>query len=223
MSLVVALAHKDRFIFGADKQVSFGNNKNHSCTKIWEVKGLPGAIMGGVGTARASQIIQYNDIIDKNELNVEPTTEFVINSLVPVIVGALKQNGIVVEHDPESEASCIMIPNVFLFAYKNKAWMIWNDLSVQEIEDYTVIGSGADVARGVLWATANNKNPFERITMCIEAAAESTLYVDDGIDLLTTECKPGDQKMIAKAFGFELTDIKDIQEDKNISENTDDK
>ena len=207
MSLVVALSHKNRIILGSDKQVSFGNNKNHSCIKIWEVKGLPGAIMGGVGTARASQIIQYTDIIDKNDLQVEPTTEFVVNSLVPIIVGVLKQNGVVVEPDAENEASCIMMPNTFIFAYKDKAWLIYNDLSVQEIEDYMVIGSGADVARGVLWATSNSKNPFDRITQCIEAAAESTLFVDDGIDILVTEDRAGDDKMLAKAFGLQLVDL----------------
>lgn len=209
MSLVVALKNKDRIILGSDKQVSIGNNKDHSCTKIWEVHGLSGAIMGGVGTARASQIIQYSDIIDKNGLNPEPTTEFVVNSLVPIIATTLKENGIVIDPTPDSELGCVSIPNSFIFAYKDKAWMIWSDLSVQEITDYMVIGSGSDVARGVLWATADKKNPFERIAMCIEAAAESTLYVDNGLDLLTTEVRAGDAKQITKLFGIELVQQKE--------------
>ena len=35
-----------------------------------------------------------------------------------------------------------MLPNSFLFAYEDQAWMIWNDLSVSEIED--AIQSGND-------------------------------------------------------------------------------
>ena len=66
MSLVIAIRDKDRIVLGADKQVSTGGSKEHTSTKIWPVAELPGAIMGGVGSARASQIIQYANIIDKN-------------------------------------------------------------------------------------------------------------------------------------------------------------
>ena len=60
MSLVIAVKEKDRIVLGADKQASLGNAKDHTNTKIWRVEDLPGAIMGSVGSARASQIIQYS-------------------------------------------------------------------------------------------------------------------------------------------------------------------
>jgi len=85
--------------------------------------------------------------------------------------------------------------------------MIWNDLSVTEIDDYLAIGSGSDVARGALFAT-KKQNPFERIVTAIDAAAESTLFVDDDIDLLATDIHDGDQEKIAKALGFELEEVK---------------
>ena len=87
--------------------------------------------------------------------------------------------------------------------------MIWNDLSVTEIDDYFAIGSGADVARGALFTTAD-KNPFERAVMCIDAAAESTLFVDDGIDILVTEEHKDDEKLLAKALGIELDPAKKL-------------
>ena len=34
MSLVVAVKHKDRVVLGADKQISTGDSKNHTSTKI---------------------------------------------------------------------------------------------------------------------------------------------------------------------------------------------
>ena len=201
MSLVVAIKDKDRVVLGADKQVSTGDTKNHTNTKIWSVCDLPGAVMGGVGSARASQVIQYSDIIDKNHLRVEPTTDFVICSLAPTIAATLKSNGIVVE--PGEGGLCDLMPNAFIFAYKDKAWMIWNDLSVTEITDYFAIGSGADVARGALFVT-EDKNPFDRIVSCIDAAAESTLFVDDGIDILVTDEHKDDEKLLAKALGLEI-------------------
>lgn len=197
MSLIVAVKDGDRYVLGADKQCSAGGSKDHNATKIWEVEKAPGIIMGGVGSVRASQIIQYSDVVDLNCLARGLTTEFISRSLVPEIVAALEINGISCQISPEDKTK--YIPNVFLFAVEDKAWAVWNDLSVVEIEDSFAIGSGSEVATGALYAT-KDKNPFERIVTCIEAASESTLYVDDGIDLLATRIDKKDIKTIAKAL-----------------------
>jgi len=211
MSLVIAIKEKNRIVLGADKQVSVGDSKDHTNTKIWPVTELPGAIMGSVGSARASQIVQYMNIIDKNLIpeNQEVSTDFIICSLVPTIAAGLKQNGINV--DIPDGGSCELMPNSFIFAYKDRAWMIWNDFSVSEIEGYFTIGSGSDVARGALFAT-EDKNPFERIVTSIDAAADTTLYVDNGIDLLATEDFEGDDVAIARALGYEINEIKEKEE-----------
>lgn len=85
-------------------------------------------------------------------------------------------------------------------------------MSITEINDYLAIGSGSDVAKGVLYAT-QDQNPFDRIVTSIDAAADSTLFVDDGLDILMTETRPSDKKEIAAALGFELKDVeKALQE-----------
>lgn len=201
MSLVVAIKDRERIVLGADKQASTGGSKDHTCTKIWKLEELPGAIMGGVGSARASQIIQYSQIIDKNLLNKEINTDFIVRVLAPTLAAGLKANGIVV--DASEGAKCDMMPNAFIFAYKDKAWSIWHDLSVSEIGEYIAIGSGSDVARGVLYATSE-KDPFNRIVTSIEAAAESTLYVDNGIDLLATDTYEEDIVNMSNALGIPL-------------------
>jgi len=207
MSLVIAIKDKDRIVLGGDKQTSAGNNKDHLATKIWEVPGLPGAIMGGVGSFRASQIIQYVDLIDKNSLSNNLSIEWVVKYLAPTIYATLEANGVNCTQGEEGFETRMM-PNSFLFAYEDKAWMIWNDLSVTELLDYMAIGSGADIARGVLFATPD-KNPFERIITAIDAAAESTVYVDDGVDVLLTKEKPTDAKQFAKALGIEIKKVEE--------------
>jgi len=206
MSLVIAIRDKDRVVLGADKQGSVSDFKDHSCTKIWPVAELPGALMGGVGSARASQIIQFANIIDKNLIDKDISTDFIICSLAPTIAEGLKRNGF--NLTAKDNDLCELMPNSFIFAYKDKAWMIWNDLSVTEIDDYLAIGSGSDVARGALFAT-KKQNPFERIVTAIDAAAESTLFVDDDIDLLATAVYDGDEEKIAKALGFEIEEVKE--------------
>lgn len=210
MSLVIAIKDKERIVLGADKQMSVGYNKDHTCTKIWEVEELPGTIMGGVGSARANQIIQYAQIIDKNDVKPESfDTGYVITHIVPTIVATLKANGI--DCSIKENDDTLMIPNVFILAYRDKAWMIWNDLSVTELVEYLAIGSGSDVATGALFAT-KNKNPFERIVTCIDAAADSTLFVDNGVDLLATGGYKSDEAMIKKALTGPLPDFDEVME-----------
>ena len=209
MSLVIAIKDKNRIVLGADKQSSIGNNKDHQATKIWEVPNLEGALMGSVGSIRASQIIQFSEIVDKNALNSEPTFDFVVRSLAPTIGATLNANGVkcAIPESPDGDsAPCVMMPNAFLFAYKDRAWMIWHDFSVTEIYDYLAIGSGSDIAKGVLFAT-KDKNPFERIVTAIDAAAETTVYVDDGIDVLLTEERSADFKQFSKALGIEIKKV----------------
>jgi ATP-dependent protease HslVU (ClpYQ) peptidase subunit len=211
MSLVVAIKDKDRFVLGADKQASTGGTKDHTNTKIWELPELPGAILGSVGSARASQIIQYSQIIDKNLITEDIDTTFVVRVLTPTFANGLKTNGIVV--DPGEGGRCDMMPNAFIFAYKDRAWTIWHDLSVSEIEDYFAIGSGSEVARGALFATTD-KNPFERIVVSIEAAAESTLYVDNDVDLLATTVYEEDLIDMSKALGLPLPEPEKVENKK---------
>lgn len=213
MSLVVAIKDKDRIVLGADKQASTGGTKDHTNTKIWKLEELPGAIIGSVGSARASQVIQYSQIIDKNLITETIDTTFVVRILAPTLANGLRANGIVVEAGDGGK--CDMMPNAFIFAYKDRAWTIWHDLSVSEIEDYFAIGSGSDVARGVLYATTE-KNPFDRIVTSIEAAAESTLYVDNGIDLLATGTYDEDLTNMAVALGLPVPKPKKSRTKKTV-------
>jgi 20S proteasome alpha/beta subunit len=217
MSLVVAIKDRNRIVLGADKQASTGGTKDHTNTKIWKLEELPGALIGSVGSARASQIIQYSQVIDKNLITDNIDTTFVVRVLAPTLANGLRANGIVVEAGDGGK--CDMMPNAFIFAYKDRAWTIWHDLSVSEIEEYFAIGSGSDVARGVLFATPE-KNPFDRIVTSIEAAAESTLYVDNGIDLLVTGTYDEDLTNMAVALGLPLPKPKKSRSKKSITEKT---
>ena len=111
----------------------------------------------------------------------------------------VEAHGICCSPNPDDKTK--IIPNAFLIAIDDQAWVIWHDLSVIEVEDYFAIGSGSDVATGALYAT-KDKNPFERIVTCIDAAAETTLFVDDGVDLVATSIRKEDKKLIAKALNI---------------------
>lgn len=209
MSLVVAIRDKDRIVLGADKQSSAGGNKDHNATKIWPLKDLDGALLGSVGSMRGSQIVQYSKIIDKNSINDVIDTEFVITSLAPTLLALLEGNGVNCKLEDKDSGTMIMMPNDFIFAYEDTAWMIWRDLSVSEIPDYLAIGSGSDIAKGALFAT-KDKDPFTRISTSIDAAAKATLFVDDEIDILATDFYDEDFEPYAEAVKMSPNEKKDF-------------
>ena len=216
MSLVVAIKDQNRIVLGSDKQGTLGDISDHTCTKIWNVLGFEGAIMGGVGSARASQIIQYSSIVDKNVVPEDITIDYVICNIAPTLLATLEANGF---NCQDEDLGMKALPNCFIFAFKDKAWIIYQDLSVAEITDYLAIGSGSAVARGALYAT-KEKNPFERIVTAIDAAAEMTLYVDNDIDFLVTEGVKSDAKNLSKALGLDLNEIMQQVEKKTEEKET---
>lgn len=220
MSLVIAIKDQDRWIFGSDKQTSFGNRKGHNATKVWQVKGYKNCCMGGVGYARANQIMQYcTGILDKNyfEDNDVLDEEYAVVALGPTIYATLAASGFQdLDLDPtENPFNFKRIPNEFLFAYKDKCYRIGTDLTVEEVDDFVAIGSGEDIAKGVLYATPD-KNPFERIALAIEAASEFTIYVDDSIEVALTDEKEEDELNFYKAVGVDL--VKALEEEVPIQE-----
>lgn len=225
MSLVIAIKDKDRIILGADKQGSIGNTKDHSATKVWEVKGFDNCAMGGVGYARGNQIMQYiSGIIDKNlfDENEGLDEEFVVSMLAPTIQATLEKYGITANGEDEVNGISIKaMANTFIFAYKDRAFVIGRDLYVSEITDYAAIGSGAETARGSLYSS-KDKDPFQRIVEAIEAAALETMFVDDSVEIVVTKEYPEDEKLYMNAVG--LTDllaqtITEVEKPKKDSEN----
>lgn len=216
MSLVVAIKDGNRFVLGADKQISSGNVKEHTFTKVWEVKDIDSCVMGSVGYARASQVIQYSyGLINKNLISPEELTEeYIVNHLANTIRMILEENDISAQVAEDKSLIMAAIPNVYIFCYKDKGWIINYDLSVTEISDYVAIGSGAEVARGVLFAT-KDKDPFERIIMSIDAASTETIYVDNSVEFQATEVYEDDEDKIIKA----LNQSEEMNDDIMASEN----
>ena len=65
----------------------------------------------------------------------------------------------------------------YLFAYRDKLFLINSDGCVLEIDDYVAIGSGEDQAIGSLLST-EGEQPKTRIIKAIKASAASDIYVD---------------------------------------------
>lgn len=190
MSVVIAVKEKNRIVMGCDSQVTYGqlkkSNNNNSC-KIFEIKNCKNALLGVVGYKRDSQLLSVeNNLIReisilKNEINYEYVVKYLFNDIYEV----LKNNNRI---ERDSNGNLVnYIYDDFIFAYKNEAYLINGSCgSVEEIEDYLVIGSGEEVAIGVL-ENNKDKSAKERIKEAIKSCSERTIYVDNEVVVKTTK------------------------------------
>ena len=189
MSVVIAIKEKNKIILGCDSQVTCGYIKsilpnNHS--KIFDIKNCKHGLMGIVGSVRDCQLlsIQNNLIQELPLLKGEINFDYVVRNLYNDIYKILLDNNRILKD--EHGHFLTSTENDYIFAYKDKAYLInGGDGSVEEIEDYLVIGSGYEIAMGVL---ENNKGKIAeaRIIEAIKACSERTIYVDDNVFIKKT-------------------------------------
>ena len=80
----------------------------------------------------------------------------------------------------------IPIQSEFIIAYKDKVFDIAPDGTVEEIEDYIAIGSGAEAALGSLKHTIDEPI-YDRLIKALDAASESNLFVSEPYVAIDTE------------------------------------
>lgn len=195
MSLIIAIKTDDYILMGCDSQVSYGGNKysldNVSACKIWRINNCPFGIMGSVGNLRDCQLIAAQEYlinparILSDDINFNYVVCELFSSIYKVLedYGRVKQNELFI--DDEDAFKYPTLDNEFIFAYGLDAWEISMDGCVREIDDYLVIGSGRDVAIGVL-DNNKDKDPEDRICEAIETCMNNTLFVDGNIVMCKT-------------------------------------
>ena len=189
MSVVIAIKENGVTYMAADTQISFGDSKRHlksdSLQKVWAVADTPHCIMGGVGLTRDLNLIRYctSELIPeasvlKNEINVGT----IMLNTVPAIFESIRNyTQLVTGCDKD-----IPINSEFVLAYKDKIFDIAPDGTVEEVEDYIAIGSGADAALGSLKHTTDEP-VYDRLIKALDAASESNLYVSEPYVCMDTE------------------------------------
>jgi len=187
MSVVVAIKENGKVYFGCDSQVTSGGCrttlKNPNNYKIWKVNDVDNCIMGSVGALRDACVVRTMDnlVTDYNIFKHHISFDFVVNKVVPDIREKLEEAKYL-----KKEAPFTYMDSVYLFAYQDQLYLIGEDCSVIEIEDYVAIGSGKNEAIGSLVST-DGEEPVSRIIRAIKASAANDIYVDYPIIITDTE------------------------------------
>ena len=187
MSVVVAIKKDGVVYMGADSQVTRGGTRrslsNPNNYKIWKVKGVDNCIMGHVGNLRDACVIRVmNDLVREIDIiHDDIDFEYVVCRIVPYIINELKENNYI-----STDVKFENMDSRFLFAYKDKLFLIPSDGSVIEIDDCVSIGSGECEAIGSLVTTVDDEDPMMRIVKAIKSSATHDIYVDYPIILTNT-------------------------------------
>ena len=187
MSVVVAIKKDGVIYLGADSQTTRGGSRsslsNPNNYKIWKVKSTNNCLMGHVGSLRDTCVIRVMDNlvreIDVIHDNID--YEYVVKRIVPMIIDELK------EYNYLSKDNVFdTIDSRFLFAFKDRLFLIGNSGAVIEIDDCVAIGSAECEAIGSLLTTNSDDNCQNRIIKAIKASAIHDIYVDYPIVLSNT-------------------------------------
>lgn len=180
MSVVVALKHNGIIYVGCDSQVSDSRSKytlsNPNNYKIWKVKGYEEyCIFGGVGSLRDINLMRISrDLVDELSILKEKVNfEYVVEHLVSNMFNFLEKYDRIKKTDDEQKR----MNSSYIFSYKYSLFEIMFDGSVIEVDGYTAIGSGSDIALGSL-NTTYSMEPIERIILAIESSCKTNLYVN---------------------------------------------
>lgn len=188
MSVVVAIKKDGVVYLGSDSQVTRGGTRtsltNPNNFKIWKVKGVDNCLMGHVGLLRDACVIRVmeNLVREIDVIHDEVNFEYVVTRVVPKIIDELKEFNYI-----ETEGKFKNMESKYLFAFKDKLFVIGFDGSVIEVDDYIAIGSGESESIGSLLTTNSDEDPEARIIKAIKASAAHDIYVDYPIVLSNTK------------------------------------
>ena len=141
--------------------------------------------MGGVGLARDLNLIRYctSELIPEAAvLKNDITVGTIMLDTIPIIFESIRNYTMLVTGCEKD----IPIQSEFIIAYKDKVFDIAPDGTVEEVEDYIAIGSGAEAALGSLKHTIDEPI-YDRLIKALDAASESNLFVSEPYVSINTE------------------------------------
>jgi hypothetical protein len=132
-------------------------------------------MMGAVGSLREINLIKVEDLLFDEIQLIKDTIDFryMVKTVVPRMFALLKDHDLL---GKDSDGTPHM-GSSYVVVFRDHVYEIGSYGSVVEIDDYTAIGSGADIAMGSL-NTTSNMEAVDRIKKAIEASCKTNLYVN---------------------------------------------
>jgi hypothetical protein len=176
MTCIAGLSIDNRVWIGGDSAATGPNELTiRADPKVFR---LGQAVIGYTSSYRFGQLLRYR--LDPPDCPDDDVHRYLCTKFVDAVRACLRDGG-AARRDAEVESG-----GAFLLGYRGKLWTIQADYQVGEsLAGYDAVGSGADVARGALFAS-KGKDPADRIAEALAAAEAWTPYVRRPFEIL--EC-----------------------------------
>lgn len=188
MSVVVAIRYKDGVALAADKQVTWGNLKKSTATKIMKTK-YSGMGIGSVGSGRLGDLLEVTDEVISAEDILRGTPidrTYMIKHLVPDLFTYFKKHNVLLHDDDGID----FIDGSLLFVTANTIQAMACDGGLIEYEDFASIGCGKDLVYGYLSTIEKDFNKIKEdevikmLVTSIKKACKDDAFIDDHIDIM---------------------------------------
>ena len=143
MTCVIGIKNNNKIYIGADSLAIAGQLKyNRKDKKIFYVGNI---LFGTAGTARSAQLLEYNLNIPQHSKGND--FKYLCTKLVPAIRKVFIDGGAI-----GSDRGIEKFDGEIIVAYNNNLYYIHGDFQIGNVvENYLVIGSGAEIALGSLF------------------------------------------------------------------------
>ena len=159
MSTVIGMVDNGKVWLGADSYAttSEGERRRMVAEKIFTNGPY---IIGFIGSVRTGQVVKPEYFKPPEELYQFPDA----------LLAQFKEKGCLAIN---SDNQCVLQESNFLIGTPDgRLHEILVDFQMNEIEDFTAVGSGSAFALGSLFTTRNQKDPKKRIITALKAASE---------------------------------------------------
>ena len=159
MTCVVAIEHDGQIVMGGDAASTDADTLSQSTYIAPKVFRRREFLVGFSTSFRMGQILQFEWTPPAHRTGLS-NNQFLVSRVIPTLRAVFKKNCFSLE-----EAG-----GAFLLGYRSDLFQIEIDYHVaRSTRGYAAVGSGADVALGVCWATGGME-PSERVLTALEAS-----------------------------------------------------
>lgn len=142
MTCIIGLIRNKKVYIGGDSAGVAGNDITiRKDSKVFKVDKF---IIGYTNSFRMGQLLRFKLKVDDQERNITDY-EYMCTKFIDAVRKCLKDGGYAKIYDEREEIG------TFLIGYKNKLYVIFDDLQVGEsYENFNAVGCGEDYAKGAL-------------------------------------------------------------------------
>lgn len=178
MTCIVGLVHEGVVYIGADSAGVAG----YSLTVRADAKAFTNGpfIMGFTGSIRMGQLLRYQ-LSPPRRFPGEDLQQYMVNDFVDAVRACLKNGGYASKLNEVEEGG------TFLVGCEGALCTVFSDYQVAvSVDGYAAVGSGHDIAKGVLYATPGLP-PEQRVLMALQAAERFNAGVRGPFHIVSTE------------------------------------